>query len=124
MNFKYLGKCLLIEEKRKKILVIVDLYFGFEEVLNRSGVFIGKKMFNEIIKDFDEIFDRIGKVDVIILLGDVKHNFGKNNNQEWDEIKKFFEYLEIKNKKIIIVKGNHDNYLKNIIFDKKNLVWG
>ncbi|MEK6821425.1 MAG: metallophosphoesterase, partial [archaeon] len=44
----------------------------------------------------------------IILNGDIKHGFGKANNQEWREVIELLELLSEHTEKIIIVKGNHD----------------
>jgi len=114
---KYIGKCLLLnvgEQRKEKILVIGDLHLGFEESLNRSGVLISRKMFEELLEDLDEIFSAVGEVDKIVLLGDVKNDFGEINKQEWSDVVKLFEYLEDKCKEIVIIKGNHDNMLKGI----------
>lgn len=119
MGISYLGKSLLIEEKGEKILAIGDLHLGYEENLNKSGVLISRKMFEEMIGDFESIFLKSGRVDKIILLGDVKHDFGGILRQEWDDVLKLIDYLKkwLREKgEIIIVRGNHDNYLKKITF--------
>ena len=85
-----MGKCLLIENKHngksKKIVVVGDLHLGFEEALNRTGVFVSREMFNDIIKYLDGIFEVMGRVDEIVLLGDVKHVFGQVLKQEWNDV--------------------------------------
>ena len=111
---KYIGKCLLIEEKGKNILVVGDIHLGMEESLNKSGVFISRMMFNEVLSDFGKIIDKVGRVDKIILLGDVKHEFGEINRQEWSDVMKLFEFLQDRCDKLIIIKGNHDIMLKGI----------
>ena len=125
---KYIGKCLLLDvgeqlqplkkvlgvKKKEKVLVIGDLHLGYEESLNKSGVLISRKMFEELLKDLDEIFSVVGEVDKIVLLGDVKHDFGEINRQEWSDVIKLFEYLEDRCKDIVIIKGNHDNMLQGI----------
>ncbi len=114
---KYLGKCLLIEDEDKKILVVGDLHLGYEETLNQAGVFLTRKMFEEMISYFELIFGDVGKVDYIVLLGDVKHDFGRVLKQEWNDVLGLFDYLEGKlneNGKIIITKGNHDAVLQAI----------
>lgn len=123
---KYLGKCLLIKDagngkKKEKILAVGDMHIGFEEVLNDAGVLISRQMFDEIISDFDKIFEKTGKVDSVILLGDVKHNFGRILRQEWNDILGLFDYLLERCKEIVIVEGNHDVILEPILRGKKNI---
>ncbi len=118
MKIKYVGKCLLIEEKGKKLLVVGDLHLGYEEVLNQSGVFVTREMFKEMINYFDRVFDRVGEVNYVVLLGDVKHAFGGILRQEWNDVFGLFDYLEDKlsrDGKIIIAKGNHDIALGPIV---------
>lgn len=118
MTIDYIGKCLLIETDGKKILVIGDLHLGYEQVLNESGIFLTRKMFEEMIKYLDKVFMKAGKVDHIILLGDVKHNFGGILRQEWNDVLGLFDYFENKlgkNGKLLICKGNHDVILEPIV---------
>ena len=97
-----------------KVLVVGDLHLGYEESMNRSGVFVTREMYNEMIREFDEIFLKVGKVDKVILLGDVKHAFSGNLKQEWNDVLRLIKYLKEKCDELIILKGNHDNYLVNI----------
>ncbi len=136
-----------------KILVIGDLHLGYEEVLNKSGVLVGRKLFEEMLFDLEEIFKVIEKgkmvnvkadegeevkddklvvdggvglgdndekrsagkiVDKVILLGDIKHDFGEINRQEWSDTLKLFEFLEERCGELIVIKGNHDNMLQGI----------
>ncbi len=100
-----------------KILAVGDLHLGYEEILNESGIFIGRKMFQEMIEYFDVLFEKIGKVDKIVLLGDVKHDFGKIYKQEWSDALGLFDYFyNHMNKKgeIVITKGNHDTIIEPI----------
>ena len=59
-KINYIGKTLLIETEKKKILVIGDLHLGYEEALNKTGVFVSRKLFDEVIEEFDKIFEFIG----------------------------------------------------------------
>lgn len=117
----YIGKCLLINSRGKKILVVGDLHIGYEQALNESGVYIGREMYKEMIDYFDKLFEKIGKVDEIVLLGDVKHVFGNITGQEWGEMLSLFDYFEKKSSKIVIVKGNHDKIIEPIVKKRKNV---
>lgn len=121
MRISYIGKCLLIEQenkKREKTLAIGDLHLGYEEELERAGIGIGRESFNKVIKDLEGVFNEVGKVDKLVLLGDVKHGFSRGNMQEWQDVLKLIKFLREKlNEKgrIIVIKGNHDNYIQNIL---------
>ena len=115
MGIKFLGKCLVIEDGKEKILVVGDLHLGFEESLNESGILVTRQMFGEVISEFDSVFDSVGKIDKIILLGDVKHAFWGNSGQEWNDVLELFDYFFGRGaREIVVTRGNHDNYLKTI----------
>ncbi|MEI6731728.1 MAG: metallophosphoesterase [archaeon] len=113
-DLRFIGKCLLVVEEGKKILVIGDLHVGYEEAMNNTGVFVSRKMYEEMIEELERVFDSAGKVDRIVLLGDVKHGFARGTSQEWDELIKLFKFLKEECNDIVILQGNHDNYLMNI----------
>lgn len=116
---RYEGKCLVVEEGKKKILVIGDLHIGIEEALRDSGVFISTRLVDEMIEELDKVFEKVGKVDEIILLGDVKHYFGKISKDEWRGVLRLFDYLKEKCGKIILIKGNHDILIEPIAKKRK-----
>ena len=113
-RIEFIGKCLLID---KKILVIGDLHLGYEGSMRESGYMIPSGLYKQTIEDLDLIFERVGEVDKVILLGDVKHEFGKIQRDEWREIGEILNYLRMKAKKVIIVKGNHDVIINSVIKD-------
>jgi putative SbcD/Mre11-related phosphoesterase len=53
-------------------------------------------------------------IDKIILLGDLKHEFGRISRDEWKEVLELIDYLKKKCNEIIIVKGNHDVVLESV----------
>ncbi|MEK6898869.1 MAG: metallophosphoesterase [Nanoarchaeota archaeon] len=110
----FIGKCLLID---KKLLVIGDLHLGYGESLRRSGIYLPGNLYSAIEKDLLEIFVRIGKVDKIILLGDVKHAIGNILEQERNHFARLFELLSGRCSEIIVIKGNHDALLEPILRD-------
>lgn len=118
-KIEFIGKVLLVRQGKKKILVVGDLHLGYEEYMNRSGVFVSRKLFDEMINYFDRVFEKIEKVDYVILLGDVKHSFGEIMRQEWNDVLKLFDYFSEKCEKIVVVKGNHDVILEPIVRKNK-----
>lgn len=117
-SIKYLGKCVLVKAERRRILAVGDLHLGYEEALNIAGVGVGRKLFSEMMKDFEEIFAATGKVDEVVLLGDVKHVFGTVLGQEREDFSRLLEFFGERCKKIVIVQGNHDAIVRFLIRER------
>ncbi|MEK6887145.1 MAG: metallophosphoesterase [Nanoarchaeota archaeon] len=105
--------------KKCKTLVISDVHLGIESELHYKGVLVPKYHFKELMKRFEYIFSKV-KPEKIIILGDLKHEFGRISEQEWRELLRFFDYLSANSNKVILLKGNHDPFLGPIA-RKRNL---
>ena len=108
-----------VGQKKERVLVVGDLHLGYEEALNEAGILIGRKMLDELVEDFEEIFRVVKRVDKIILLGDVKHIFSGILKQEWNDVLELIDFLFKHCQEIRVTRGNHDNYLKNIVEKRK-----
>jgi putative SbcD/Mre11-related phosphoesterase len=111
---EFLDNALLID---RKILVLTDFHIGFEEHIIEKGVLPDIQL-KEIFSDLNKLFKLINnkgiKLKQIILLGDLKHEFGGISNKEWKETMELIDYLskKIENRKdILLIKGNHDTIL-------------
>ncbi len=106
---------------KQKALVFGDTHIGYEEALNKEGILIPRLHLKEIISALDSVFAELGqkKLELIVLLGDVKHEFGTISRQEWKDTLALIDYLTAK-AKLVILKGNHDTILGPIA-DKKNV---
>src|SRR3989338_2222743 len=83
--------------KKQSVLVISDLHIGFENMLNERGQ---------------------KKVKEVVILGDLKHDFGGISRQEWKETLALLDFLKEKCKKIVLIRGNHDMILEPIARQK------
>ena len=123
-KIEFIGKSLLIEEEGAKILVIGDLHLGYEEGTRRAGLELPLGIYKKTISEFDEIFDKLERenkhVEIVVLLGDLKHEIGRILAGEWKEVGGLIDYLKGKTKKIVIIRGNHD-VMTNYISDKKGI---
>jgi uncharacterized protein len=115
---EYIGKSLLIN---KKVLVIGDLHLGFGESMRAGGVFVPVDVFEEIMKDIKEIFERVDNVEKVIILGDLKHEFGRVLMDERKEIGELMNYLRRKAGEVVVVRGNHDAIVEGILTDLDNV---
>lgn len=103
--------------KKHKAIVLSDLHLGFEESLNRQGVFVPRFQFKDIFDNLEKILKTAEKKDgvkTVILNGDLKHEFGVITNQEWRELRSLFRSLQEKGRIVSIIKGNHDVILSPI----------
>jgi len=91
-------------------LIIADTHIGYEEALNKQGMFIPRFQLEEIIKRLKKIIGK-KKFELIIINGDIKHEFGKISEQEWRNTLRLLDFLSKHTNKIILIKGNHDKIL-------------
>ncbi|MBI2105785.1 metallophosphoesterase [Candidatus Woesearchaeota archaeon] len=115
-NIEIIDICLYL--KKEKILVIGDMHIGLEEALNKQGILIPRQGVDEVIKRLKKILDKI-EIKEIILIGDVKHEFGTISDQEWRDTLNVLDFL-LEKRKVILIKGNHDTIL-GPISKKRNL---
>ncbi len=114
MNIRYIGKTILLEINEEKILVVGDLHLGLGQAIREGGVFLPVNLYKEVKSDLEKIFMDVGKVQKVVLLGDLKHEFGQILWDEWKEVLDFIEYLRENCEEIIIIKGNHDVFTDKI----------
>jgi putative SbcD/Mre11-related phosphoesterase len=95
------------------LIVVSDLQLGEELYLaEEKGIFVPQIQLKEIKNDLQIIFKKFKAR--ILINGDIKHEFGEASKQEWREVIELVEFIRKKTKEIIVVRGNHDNYLLNI----------
>ncbi|MBI1936410.1 metallophosphoesterase [Candidatus Woesearchaeota archaeon] len=94
-------------------LIISDAHIGYEESLNKQGVFVPRLQFDEMLKRMNKIFSILKdrRIEKIIINGDLKHEFGTISEQEWRNTLKFLDLLAKHCNEIILIKGNHDTIL-------------
>lgn len=112
---KIIGLTLLLEEE--KTLVFSDTHLGYEEYLNKQGILVPRFQYNDIVEHLKEILSQT-RPERIVIDGDLKHEFGTISRQEWNEVMRFLDLL--KEREVVLVKGNHDNIIGPIA-GKKNV---
>lgn len=92
--------------------IIADLHIGYESAMRLEGVTIPtyqKNVIKERIEKIVEVYEPYR----IIVNGDFKHEFGRNLKQEWNEVMELLEFMKERSN-VILIRGNHDNFLKTI----------
>ncbi|MCS7106743.1 MAG: metallophosphoesterase [Acidilobaceae archaeon] len=98
-------------------LIVADIHFGYEEALASQGVFVYGSQFGKVMSAAKEAIASTGAKRLIIN-GDIKHVFERLTRQERREVKEFLLQLgEAGVKEIILVRGNHDNYVSPLLKD-------
>jgi len=120
-DFEFYGKSVYF--LKEKILAIADLHLGYEEMLEKKGIHFPRRQFEDIIGDLNLIFEKLKDkkrvIEKIIIVGDLKHEFGTVLKQEWKEVLDLIDFLDTKAKKVILVKGNHDVMLPGVLKQRK-----
>ena len=94
--------------EKYKTIIFNDLHMGYEDALRSKGVLLPKFALKDTIKRLESISEKAGPIDRVVINGDLKHEFGRINRQEWSDTLKLIDFILTKSKTISIIKGNHD----------------
>lgn len=121
-DIEIIGLCLFLT--KSKTLIIPDVHIGYEEALNKQGILIPRTQFKDIMINIEKIIKeaitKFKRITQIIILGDLKHEFGRISETEWRQTLRFLDFLAKFCDRIILIKGNHDTILGPIA-KKRNL---
>jgi len=100
--------------KELSALVCSDLHLGYEGVMSKNGIFLPKVNLNKIEEVLGKAVDEKNP-EKIIIDGDIKNEFSEVHPEEFNELQAFVDFLRKKDvKEIILVKGNHDNFVDRL----------
>ena len=106
-------RCLLLDDG--PTVVLGDLHLGYEKALEEDGMFLPRINTESIREELNRIICKYSPAR-IVLLGDIKHDFKRTRYESRDEVRKIIDLL-MNAAEVIVVKGNHDNFLQNILQD-------
>ena len=99
--------------KEIRTLAIADLHIGYEEALLEAGIHLPKSQYPKIKEKILYLIRELNP-EVLVIVGDVKHEFGEASRQEWVEVLDLLDTLQGR-VELHVVRGNHDNYLIPIL---------
>ncbi|MBI4095623.1 MAG: metallophosphoesterase [DPANN group archaeon] len=103
---------------KEKILALTDFHIGYETALISKGVLLPRHQLADTLARLQGIFDRLKKskcgLDRVVILGDIRHEFGYLGRQEIRDVTAIIDFIKTKCKSIIVLKGNHDTMYKYI----------
>ena len=103
---------LLYKQKQHKTLIIADLHLGWEINLAQRGIHVPSQhstMADRILRLVDTC-----DIDIVYIIGDVKHSIMVDSAYNWSAIPEFMEKVLTKSK-IVIIPGNHDGDIEPIL---------
>ena len=101
---------------RERVLAISDLHLGYEGAMQEAGVAIPRRQKGVMLERLGRLLDRYAPEKVIVD-GDFKHEFSRNLEEEWKDVQDVLDFL-YKRTVPVLVRGNHDNYLMQILSKK------
>jgi hypothetical protein len=99
--------------QEEKALVIAELHLGLEHELFKKGIKIPPQ--REKFQSELESLKKLTKAKNLVVIGDIKHKVPGMSLREERELPKLLEFLKEKFLKVILVKGNHDDFLEKIV---------
>jgi putative SbcD/Mre11-related phosphoesterase len=92
-------------------IVLSDLHLGYESHMARKGVFIPKVNLKKILKEIGMAISLSGAKSIIVV-GDIKNEFSTVGDDEFNELYEIIEFCKKKKVKLVLIKGNHDNFIE------------
>ncbi len=95
-------------------MVVADLHIGIEYAMALKGLFIPAIQFKELSNTLRMLIEELSPRKLIIV-GDLKHEFAQKTLQEHSETIKLLEMIKDVGIHFILVRGNHDNFIKGVL---------
>jgi hypothetical protein len=92
-------------------LVIADPHLGYEGVMAKKGMLLPKVNLSNMTKMLDAAISSTG-AKTIIVDGDIKNEFSTVEQEEFNELYDFIDFIKAKGLDLILIKGNHDNFVE------------
>ncbi len=106
-------KCLIADTPTTRLLIIADLHLCLEREATTGGVLLLPSPARDIKQAIEHARKKHGP-DTLVIAGDIKHDFGRGGYDCHAEVLDLLEWARKKFKKVVLVRGNHDNYTMGI----------
>ena len=97
--------------EKHRTLIVSDFQFGHEGQLIEKGVLLPPTQYKEARTRLEAIYGERGRVQETIIAGDLKHEFGRISEQEWQDILNIVAFMQRNSERVTLVQGNHDKLL-------------
>ncbi|MFW9830298.1 MAG: metallophosphoesterase [Candidatus Thorarchaeota archaeon] len=110
---------LLLQEGKRRILVVADLHIGYERTLFRQDQYTAN-LSERIIQHLLQIVTET-KPNEVIILGDIKHTIKEFSQQEFRKVALLLQRIQDLSS-LTIIRGNHDADLELVIPDNTQII--
>jgi putative SbcD/Mre11-related phosphoesterase len=100
--------------KGAKTLILADLHIGYEEEARRHGVLVPQEQRGYFAKELERLIAE-HRPRMVVLAGDVKHEFGRISQEEWSDVLRLIRRVRELGCVVEVVGGNHDVLIKPIL---------
>lgn len=113
-GFQNVDSLPLLYHPELDLIVISDLHLGLEGSVTSSGGYVPQFQLEELKQDIEDAEQETG-ASRILVNGDLKHEFSTTRYSEQKEIEEFLEFLDRHFEEVIVVQGNHDTFLEELV---------
>lgn len=100
------------------MIVISDLHLGLEKSVTSEGGYVPRFQLEGLKEDLEFAKDETG-ASRILVNGDLKHEFSHTKYSEKEEIEEFISFLKRSFEEVIVVEGNHDTFIEDLMESKQ-----
>jgi len=118
LDFELVDSLPALYQEETDLLIIGDLHLGLEGAATYEGNYIPQFQLGEVKEDIQKAAEETN-ASRILINGDLKHEFKYNRFSEKKEIREFIELLEQLFEDIIVIRGNHDTFLEDVINESR-----
>ncbi len=97
--------------KSLNAIVVADMHLGYEGVMAKKGMLIPKVNFKKMTETITVAIEKT-KASKLIVDGDIKNEFSKVDEEEFNELYDFIMFCRNSQIEPILIKGNHDNFVE------------
>lgn len=116
LGFKTIDSIPGLYHEKLDLIIISDLHLGLESSMTFKGSYVPQFQLEDIKDDIQKMKDET-KASKILVNGDLKNEFSTNYSEK-REIEEFIEFLQETFEDVILIKGNHDTFVDEIVEEK------
>jgi len=99
----------------KDYVIIADLHLGFEEEMSKKGVYLPPAQLKRALSVLQQASEVSKK---LVVAGDLKHMFSRLGRMEQRDVIKFLDAASDLDVDLVLVRGNHDNFVKHLLMER------